>query len=211
MDLPGKKNRTLGESFANLRPMDLFEAIEKRRSIKPLDMKTDPVEPELIRKLLQAANWAPSHRHTEPWRFIVLTGDARKALADAVISTFGAPNAPDADHTHPKFQSTYDKMLNAPVIIAIICHPSSLPKVILHEEIASTAIAVQNMHLAACALGLGAFWTSGAKSFHPNMATFLNLTETEKCLGFLYVGWPAIDWPEGRRGDYEDKVKWRNN
>jgi nitroreductase len=188
--------------------VDVFETIEKRRSIKPLDMKPDPVEPEIIRRLLEAANWAPSHRHTEPWRFIVFHEAARKRLADAVIATLDLAEQNDAQAPNPKIQSTYDKMLQAPVIIAIICHVSPLPKVVLHEEIASTAMAVQNMHLAARALGLGAFWTSGAKAFHTQMATFLELKPNEQCLGFLYVGWPAINWPVGRRGDVKEKVKW---
>lgn len=191
--------------------MEVFEAIEKRRSIKPLDMKTEPVDTDLIKRLLAAGNWAPSHRHTEPWRFIVFTDAAREDLADVVISSLSpsgeAPVSPD----HPKYQTTYNKMLNAPVIIAIICRTSPLPKVIPHEEIASTAIAVQNMHLAARALGLGAFWTSGAKCFHPKVAEFLSLQSNDQCLGFLYVGWPKVEWPNGKRGPIEDKVEWRTN
>ena len=189
--------------------MDIFEIIENRRSIKPLDMKPDPVSPDLIQKLLDAANWAPSHRHTEPWRFIVMTKDARRDLADAVIQTMATEKTPIVGPSHPKYQSTYNKMLNVPVIIAIICHTSSLPKVVPHEEIASTAMAVQNMHLGAQALGLGAFWSSGNKAFHPKMAEFLDLGENDQCLGFLYVGWPKVDWPTGKRRPIEDKVTWR--
>ena len=57
--------------------MDLFDAIRLRRSIKPEKMKPDPVPRALLDRMLEAANWAPSHGLTEPWRFVVHTGDAR--------------------------------------------------------------------------------------------------------------------------------------
>lgn len=189
--------------------MDVFDAIIQRRSIKPTCMKPDAVDGALVRQLLEAANWAPSHRHTEPWRFVVLTGDARRELANVVVRALPTEDGSIAGPDHPKFASTYAKMLTPPVIIAIICAPSSMPKVIEHEEIASTAIAVQNMHLAARALGLGGFWSSGSKAFHPNVASFLGIESPARCLGFFYVGWPNIEWPTGKRGPVDDKVTWR--
>lgn len=201
--------------------MDVFEAIAGRRSIKPLDMKPDPVDRRLIERLLQAANWAPSHRHTEPWRFIVFEGESRRALADAVVSTLPQVSSPAESSKvasgdtaiqaeHPKRAATHAKFLRPPVVIAIICQPSQLPKVIAHEEVASTAIAVQNLHLAAHALGLGGFWTSGNKASHPRMATFLGIEAPAECLGFFYVGWPSVRMPQGKRGPFHDKVVWRD-
>ena len=186
--------------------MDVFEAIASRRSVKPLDMRPDPVDPALITRMLEAANWAPSHRHTEPWRFVVLTDGAKEALAEVVTSALFE----DGDIDETKRSSTRAKMTAPPVIIAIICSPSALPKVIPHEEIASTAIAVQNMHLAAQALGLGGFWSSGKKAFHPKVAAHLDIEAPAQCLGFFYVGWPAVPWPVGRRGPVDDKVQWRS-
>ncbi len=189
--------------------MDVFDAIEKRRSIKPEHMKPDAVERPLLERLLRAANWAPSHGHTEPWRFVVFTGDARRGLAEAVSSTMCEPGQARLPDDDPRRQKLLFKMTNAPVVIAIVCQPDPNPKIVPHEEIASTAIAVQNMHLAARALGLAAFWSSGEKAFHPRVAEFLDLVPPARCLGFFYVGWPAIAWPDGERGPIEDKVSWR--
>ena len=183
--------------------MDVFSAIENRRSIKPLDLSDAPVPRDLIQKVLDAANWAPSHRHTEPWRFKVYLGDARIRLAEAVASTLPASES-------SKAATTIKKMTHAPVIIAIVCHQSPLPKVIPHEEIASTAMAVQNLHFAARALDLGGFWSSGNKAFHENVSKFLELQSNEQCLGFFYLGYPQIDWPKSSRGPIENKVEWFN-
>lgn len=190
--------------------MDVFEAIAGRRSIKPQLMRADPVDRALLDRLFEAANWAPSHGHTEPWRFIVFEGEARRALARAVLSTMveeGEDPIPDSD---PRAVATMEKMLNPPVIIAILCHPSTGPKVIEHEELCSVAMAVQNLHLAARALGLGGFWSSGKKAFDPRMAAFLGIQPPARCLGFFYVGWPHAGWPEGRRRPYQDKVEYRS-
>lgn len=191
--------------------MDVLEAIEKRRSIKPEQMKTDPVPPPLMGKLLEAANWAPSHGMTEPWRFVVFTGAARGELAEAMMETMREDGDVPLGKDDPRRKKIADKCATAPVIIAIVCAPSTeKANVVEHEEIASTAMAVQNMHLVARSLGLGAFWSSGKKAFHPKMARFLSLEPPSRCLGFLFVGWPAVPWPEGIRRPIADKVRWRS-
>ncbi|MFO0724819.1 MAG: nitroreductase [Myxococcota bacterium] len=193
---------------SNAQAVDVFDAIRLRRSLKPELLKPDPVDRALLERLLEAANWAPSHGLTEPWRFIVFQGEARRGLLDAVVETMQNPGEgriPDAD---PRRTGMAAKMLNAPVCIAIICQASPSPKIVEHEEIASTAMAVENMHLAARALGLGAFWTSGKKAFAPSMAAFLGIEAPARCLGFFYVGWPNVPWPEGARKPWQDKVRW---
>jgi nitroreductase len=189
--------------------MDVFDAIRDRRSIKPLSMKSDPVDRALLERLFECANWAPSHHHTEPWRFIVFTGESRRALADAVVETMIKDGDPPIPENDPKRTSSNAKFLKPTAVIAIVCNVSTLPKVMEHEEIAATAIAVQNMQLAARAMGLACFWTSGEKAFHPKMARFLGIEPPARCLGFLYVGWPAIPWPTAERKPIAEKVNWR--
>lgn len=186
--------------------MDVFEAIEKRRSIKPEKMKPDPIDRATLNRLLEAANWAPSHGHTEPWRFHVFEGDARLRLADAVSSTMAPPGEDQLPDDDPRRQKIIKKMSTAPVVIAIVCQPDPSPKIEPDEELASTAIAVQNMHLAARALDLAGFWSSGKKAFHPKVAAFLGIEPPARCLGFFYLGRPAVPWPEGERSPVLDKV-----
>lgn len=191
--------------------MDVLDAIRNRRSIRPENMDPSrPVDRATLETLLEAANWAPSHGLTEPWRFIVFEGAARRDLVEAAVSTLADPSEPPLAKDDPRRLKLESKMLVPPVIIAIICAPSDSPKILEHEEIASVAIAVQNMHLAAFGLGLGGFWTSGKKAFDPRVARFLELRGRERCLGFFYVGYPAIEWPEGARGPWRDKVSFRS-
>lgn len=189
--------------------MDVFDAITQRRSIKPEKLAPRPVERALIEKVLEAANWAPSHGLTEPWRFVVFQGEERRALVDAIMTTMVGPGEPPIPADDPRRTSMEDKMLKVPVTIAIVMSPSTNPKIVPDEELASTAIAVQNLHLAATALGLGGYWTSGKKATHASMQEFLGLTAPARCLGFFYLGWPAAPIPEGTRRPWQDKVTWR--
>lgn len=190
------------------RPMDVYDAIRHRRSVKPDKMKPDPLSPGLLDRMLEAARWAPTHGMTEPWRFIVFEGDARLALAEAVVATMARPGEtiPEVD---PRREKPFRTFGTPPCCIAIVCTPGPAPRIVEHEEIASTAIAVQNMQLVARAEGVATYWSSGEKAFHPAMAAFLDIAPPARCLGFLFVGWPAVPWPEATRRPIEEKVTWR--
>ena len=189
--------------------MDVFDAIRLRRSIKPEKMRPDPIAAPILEQLFEAANWAPSHGHTEPWRFVVFTGEARSALAEAMAAASVGEDEPPPPPGDPRRDKLTRKNATAPVIAAIVCAASSSPKIVEHEEIASTAMAVQNLHLAARAMGLAAFWSSGKKAFDPRMARFLGIAPPSRCLGFLYLGWPSVPWPEAQRGPVAEKITWR--
>jgi len=190
--------------------MDIFDAIRQRRSIKPEHLVPEPVDRALIERLLEAANWAPSHGQTEPWRFTVFTGEARKDLVEAICRGLAADGQDTLPDDNPMRLKLTKKITTAPVTITIGVAPSQTPGIIEHEEQSSVAMAVQNMHLAAQALGLAGFWSSGKKAFSPAVAEFLGLEPPARCLGFFFVGYPAIPWPEGSRRPWQEKVEWRS-
>jgi nitroreductase len=77
---------------------------------------------------------------------------------------------------------------------------SDQPKVVEIEEIAAVAAGVENMLLAAHALGLGAMWRAGAPARDPLVKRFLGLSERGHLLAFVYLGYPdAPDVPERER------------
>ena len=58
----------------------IFDLIKERRSIFPPQFIDKPISKETIEKILEAANWAPTHKKTEPWRFKVLMGEKKQEL-----------------------------------------------------------------------------------------------------------------------------------
>ena len=65
-------------------PLDTLSAIRERRTVDLPLLSPDPIDDQTLDTLLEAANWAPNHGRTEPWRFAVFTGEGRLKLADAL-------------------------------------------------------------------------------------------------------------------------------
>ncbi|MDT0605814.1 nitroreductase family protein [Croceitalea rosinachiae] len=181
----------------------IFETIAKRRSVFPIQYNDKPISKEIIEKILEAANWAPNHKKTEPWRFKVLQGNSKDALG-----TFLAIKYQEVDKNPKKIK--IKKLLENPSragAIITICMQrdpnESLPE---WEEIAATAMAVQNMWLCCTDMGIGGYWSSpGLIKF---MNEFFDLKEGEKCLGFFYMGYYDEELPEANRKPIGDKVEW---
>ncbi|ALS21295.1 hypothetical protein JCM16163A_04540 [Paenibacillus sp. YK5] len=187
--------------------MRLNEAIRGRRSIGRV--KQEPITREHIEEVLEAGNWAPSHHGTEPWRFFVMTGKGRQALADAYadIASEAAPQLTGEELEAMRAKQAA-KAFRAPVVIAVAVSPSDRKGVIRIEEFAAAHAAVQNMLLTAHALGLGAIWRSGEPMYHPRMKQAFQLTEKEEMVGLLYMGIPDMPHPEGKRKPAADKTVW---
>jgi nitroreductase len=183
-------------------PNDLAFAIANRRSMGLSKLKPDPVPRKLIEEMLIAANWAPSHGDTEPWRFIVYSGEGRHQLA----KNFAVATQEDA---------ALKRAFAAPVWIALGMEPKKNEDGSLvmseEEELMAATCAVQNLHLTASALGLAGMWHSKGVSVNPLVAKALGWEAPSRLLGFFMCGWPSVDWPEGERGQWQDKVVWVDN
>ncbi len=160
--------------------MDTLEAIRTRRSIRKFQDR--PVPEELIQKVLAAAMSAPSARNAQPWQFIVITD--RELLTEIPQVN---PNAPMAAHA---------------AAAILVCGDLSLEKSQGFWPV-DCAAAVENLLLAAHALGLGAVWT-GIYPRQPRIDGFrrlLGLPENIIPHSLVPLGYPA-EQPPG-----EDRYK----
>lgn len=178
-------------SHSELLPTEQYEAIfdtlKNRRSIGRL--KKDEVPKETIEQIVEAATWAPSHHNTQPWRFIVMTGEGRRLLGEGYAAVERAQSGEQSEEEREKHVK---KAFRSPVVIAAICSPSDDRRAVREEELAAAQAAVQNMLIAAHALGLGAIWRSGAPMYHPAMKEHFKLREDEEIVGLVYVGIPDM-------------------
>lgn len=181
----------------------VLAAIRDRRSIgKCSDEVPDR---ELIQQVIEAGTWAPNHHLTEPWRFIVLSGDARVGLGDA-MGEAAAQQAATPEAGEAARVKAVGKPLRAPYIVAVYAEPDpSSPEI---EEIASGAAAAQNMLLAAHALGLAAIWRSGKLIYSPEVRRYLQMPDHAVMLGVIYLGFPAMEPPKRERKPIEDVTVW---
>lgn len=182
----------------------LQEIIKQRRAVFPAQYNTNSISKEEILKVLQSANWAPTHKKTEPWRFKVLQGEKLLDLGKFLSAKYKETTV---DFSEFKYNKLQDNPTKAACIIAICMQrdpKESLPE---WEEIAATAMAVQNMWLTCAELKIGAYWSSPGLIKY--MDQFLTLQQGERCLGFFYMGKYDEELPQGlRKSEIETKVEW---
>ena len=169
----------------------VLACIRDRRSVGRV---TDEMPPrELIEEILDAASWAPCHHVTEPWRFTVVTGDARHAFGKVMARSKLDRMVAQGRSIEGEAEKLVAKALRAPVIVAVAVEPAAGPKVVEVEEIEAGGAAVQNLLLAAHAAGLATIWRTGDPAYDPRVREFLGLSERATIVGFVYVGYAAIE------------------
>lgn len=182
------------------------QLIAKRRTIKPDKYTGNTVDDSLIERLLEAANWAPTHGYTEPWRFVVYTGEGKERL----ISMLHQLDIEDHGENEIRYSKLRERVEQSSHVIGIGMKRGENPKIPVIEEAQAVAAAVQNMWLVASELGLGAYWSTGALGYDERVTKALGLNGPEdSAMGFLYIGEFNGEWPAGRRiSTIESKVSW---
>lgn len=180
------------------------QVITLRRSVFHKDYEKKGIEPQLIQELLECADAAPTHKKTQPWRFVVFREAGKERLADALTDIYDANTPPDRILEKSR-NAIRQKVMDAEAIIAIsVRYSGAVPA---WEEVAATGAAVQNIWLAASAAGIGGYWSSPA-SLIPHLGSFLHLDEGSECLGLFYMGYHSLPEQEPNRSPLETKIRW---
>jgi nitroreductase len=185
----------------------LEELIVKRRSIKPAVLNGKKIDDQQIMQLLTVANWAPTHGFTEPWRFVVYSGDAVNRFCADQAELYKL-HEPSATFNAAKYEKQLHNGDKASHLIAVYMKRGSNPNIPELEELCATAAAVQNILLGAEALGIAALWSTGGMVLKPAMKDYLGLGEADSMIGLLSLGYTDEESRPGKRGAVEDKIKW---
>tara|TARA_B100000963_G_scaffold240181_1_gene210080 strand:- start:3753 stop:4310 length:558 start_codon:yes stop_codon:yes gene_type:complete len=163
--------------------MNLLNLIKSRRSVTPRFYNNLEISDNELYSVLEAANWAPTHKKTEPWRFRVLKNRSKERLGKFLANKY---KESATSYSKFKYHDFIEKAKKSSVII-LICmqrdQEESLPE---WEEIAAVSMSVQNMWLMATDLKIGSYWSSTKYIKHINEFTPLDKGET--CLGIFYMG-----------------------
>lgn len=178
--------------------MSIIEALKNRTSNAFITNKEVPED--LIRQLLDVAVCTPVHYNTNPWRLLVMRGDGRARFGDFLA---GRPGIDPA-----KAPIIAKKPLRAPVIIVVGTAKSDDPRAIHIEDVASAAVACQNILLAAEELGLCAIWRTGGMTYAEDVVEFLGFEKGSELAGFIYLGYAKKDMPVKARESAEGFTRW---
>jgi len=147
-----------------------LNAIFNRRS-HPRLVPPAPSE-EGLGILVRAAHSAPDHHHCTPFRHILLTQSLKDQLA--------------ASQSDP--EGVQRKLSRAPLILAAIYSPAIGSRTPQSEQRDSAAASVENLLIAATAMGVGSIWRTGALAYSPLVHDLLDLAEHEQIMGWIYLG-----------------------
>jgi len=184
------------------------ELIRNRRSMYPGSYSEETVPEEIINEILENANWAPTHKLTQPWRFVVFTGEGLKTLAKKQADVYKESTELSGTFDQGVYDMLLSKPLKASHVIAIIMKRDNQERVPEIEEIASVSAAVQNMYLTACYYELGCYWGTSGITYFKKTHQLFNLEENDRFMGFFFIGKLNREYPEGKRDSIEDKVQW---
>jgi nitroreductase len=166
-----------------------IDFLKSRRSVKPREMTGPGPSPEELETILTVGARVPDHGKIAPWRFIVFEGDARLRAGEVIAGVF-ARNKPDA--TPDEIAAEKARLMEAPLVIAVVSSPKAHPKVPAWEQELSAGASCLNIVIAATALGYGANWLTGWIAYDRAVLAGLGLNDGEKLAGFIHIG---------RRGD----------
>jgi nitroreductase len=194
---------------------DTLKTIHKRHSVRRFTEQD--VSDEQIRRLLQAANEAPSAHNQQSWKFIVIRNTKKQELAQLVTGRSGEFPKPASALLRMAARS----ILSAPVIIAVantgdlIEHGTQLFKIgkemakdfFRTMEIQSSAAAVENMLIAATALGLATVWLGILFLIKDDILQFLGEPKGE-FMAVIPVGYAERTGTGPQKEPFEMKVKY---
>lgn len=182
----------------------LSDIIKRRRSIFPVSYTREEIPVSVIKHILESANYAPTHKLTEPWRFIVFRNEGKIKLGNELARLY-RETTPAHQFLQKKYDSIIEKATQSSCIITLNVKLNT-DKIPEWEELAALACAVQNMALTAEALKVGAYWSS--PGMIADLKEYLNLDETEKCFGLFYMGYHNEAPRAAKRTPIEEKIKW---
>lgn len=190
-------------AFTDEERSGLYRAIFERRDVRS-QFLPDPVPPDVLGRLLEAAHHAPSVGFMQPWDFLVIES---REVRQRVLDNFDQENQRAADNYTGERESTYRSLklqgiLDSPLNLCITCDRSRGGSNVLgrnsivETDLFSTCLAVQNLWLAARAEGIGVGWVSILDQ--DKLAQVLELPEGVYPLAYLCIGYVSefLDQPE---------------
>lgn len=194
--------------------MDLFEAIRSRRSIRKF--KPDLIPDEDIRAMIEAATLAPNAGNSQMWRFLAVTNrDILAEIKEVILGkldTFSQWPEAEPHRVGLRAAKGYSVFFaEAPVTIIVLCEPyvSAIDEVLEKRgwdrpaidalrqkpDIQSIGAAIENLCLAAHAMGYGTCWMSAPCIAAPEIKELLKIEPPWEVIAFVPIGVPDYDPP----------------
>jgi nitroreductase len=187
---------------------EILDVMRSQRACRAY--RSDPVPDTLLTEVLEAATFAPSAENRQPWVFVVVRDlDDRRFVGDLMARAWEAGARSYSERRlAPALLADVDRgatggLSEAPVLV-VVCGDTE--RVHASSVASSVFPAVQNLLLAATAVGLGSALTTLAVAFAPDLRARLGLAGHIEPLAVVPVGWPARSLGPPRREPLASKA-----
>ena len=182
--------------------MHVQEAIHSRRTAH--SWQDTPVPEEVILKGLEAAQMAPCHRLTWPWRFTLPGPVTRKALFEIGIDLKAAKIGGEVTE---EFRQLMVAKMGNPALV-VVSQMVSEDAMQSQEDYAACASAIQNLSLSLFADGFHSKWSTGGITRDPRTYDLLNILPSEEnIIGFIWAGVPIRVGAAPQRPDLTEQLR----
>ena len=200
---------------------DIWEVMFTQRAIRY--WVEEPVSRELIERVIEAASKAPSGSNHQPWMFVVADRDPVKtSLAEALrdyyeegpLKTLVESSQKTEDSSQRLMMSGaenfFTNLRTAPAIIIPCLYKLSSPTSEMNTLVAGSSIylAVQNMLLAARALGLGTLMTTSHSLIEEVIRDVCKIPDDAQPAALIPIGFPAVKFGPTKRKPVRDIIAW---
>jgi nitroreductase len=186
---------------------DPLAALNQRISTPALQLGEPGPTAEQLDRLLSAAVRVPDHGKLVPWRLLLVRGDERAKLGEALAKLHAEidPNVAPA-----KLEKDRARLAASPMMIVVVAIVDENNKVPAQEQILSAGCVAYNLLIGAQALGLSGQWLTGWAAYEPKALALYGLKDNERIVGFIHIGTPRERAPERSRPLLGDVVsEWR--
>src|SRR3569832_2279886 len=185
----------------------LRDYLTTRRAVGIGFLKDPGPTPEELDEILTIGTRVPDHGKFEPWRLVVIQGDARVATSKR-LATIRKSRLPEIDEASLELERK--QSLPAPLTIGVILSPKPNPKAPEMEQLLSAGNVCFNLSHAAFAMGYAASWTNKWYGFDTEAEQMLGARGGERFVGFIHIGTPTTVIEDRERPALEDVVTYWN-
>lgn len=201
----------MADEFTGVDRDAIYRVIQARRDIR--NFSPEPVPAGVLRRILEAAHFAPSVGFMQPWNFILIaSAEFRRQIKKSFLETNSGEmeKIPDEKRKDLYRSLKLEGIVESPLNIAVTCDsrrggPFVLGRAPMPEtDVFSTCLAIENMWLAARAEGVGVGWVSILD--RGGVEKMLLLPDGVRLVAYLCVGYPV----EFRQAPMLEEKGWRS-
>src|SRR5215470_16422837 len=163
--------------------MDAMELLRTRVSASKLGGPRPSAE--VMHAVLECAARVPDHGRLQPWRLLLIEGEARLEFGEVLAEALSRRNPPADEQALARER---EKALRAPLIIVVATRCDRSSRIPIVEQFIAAGCAAHALMLGAFAQGLGAFWRTGESAYDEAVKAALDISSDDLIIGFIYVG-----------------------